>query len=72
MTPDPAPAETLTLLPESTPVLQFVYTSEKKPKFSACAKIFLRSFFPFFRVSVKSFIHLFFIFLTRRATVQNM
>ena len=27
MTPDPAPAETLTLLLESTPVLRFVYTS---------------------------------------------
>ena len=27
VTPDPAPAETLTLLPESTPVLRFVYTS---------------------------------------------
>ena len=27
MTTDPAPAETLTLLPESTPVLRFVYIS---------------------------------------------
>ena len=27
MTPDPAPAETLKLLPESTPVLRFVYIS---------------------------------------------
>ena len=27
MTPDPAPVETLKLLPESTPVLRFVYIS---------------------------------------------
>ena len=48
------------------------FISQKKPKFSVCAKIFLRSFLPFFRVSVKSFIHLFFLFLTKRATEQNI
>ena len=48
------------------------FISQKKPKFSVCAKIFLQSFLPFFRVSVKSFIHLFFLFLTKRATVQSI
>ena len=38
------------------------FISQKKPKFSVCAKIFLQSFLPFFRVSVKSFIHFFLIF----------
>ena len=42
---------------------------QKKPKIGVRAKIFLQSFLPIFRVSVKSFIHL---FLTRRATVQNI
>ena len=45
------------------------FISQKKPKFSVSAKIFLRSSLPFFCVSVKSFIHL---FLTKRATVQNI
>ena len=48
------------------------FISQKKPKFSVCAKIFLQSFLPFFRVSVKSFIHFFFLFLTKRATVQSI
>ena len=48
------------------------FISQKKPKFSVCAKIFSRSFLPFYRVSVKSFIHLFFLFLTKRATVQSI
>ena len=32
MTPDPAPGETLKLLPESTPVLRFVYTSDERQR----------------------------------------
>ena len=93
MTPDPA--ETLKLLPESTPVCVHLccpqtkfqsdfsesfqcilsnrcFINQKKPKFSICTKIFLQSFLPFFRVSVKSFIHIFFLFLTKRTTVQNI
>ena len=38
------------------------FISQQKPNFSVCVKIFLRSFLPFFRVSVKSLIHSF-IFL---------
>ena len=34
MTPDPAPAETLKLLSESTPVLRFVYISALLHRFS--------------------------------------
>ena len=48
------------------------FISQKKPKFSVRAKIFLRNFLSFFHVSVKSFIHLFFLFLTKRTTVQNI
>ena len=46
MTPDPAPAETLKLLPESTAVLRFVYISDVISKMKSFHLVFYSNFAP--------------------------
>ena len=51
-------------------ILAIIFSLKLSSKAHPNAPIFTK--LSFFRVSVKSFIHLFVLFLTRRATVQGM